>query len=181
MKKRAVFVAGAIASGKTTFMRAVRERLVTDVRVFDADEVVEAMVRVSGGDMRDGSLVGKALQFAVRQMWEERIPVAMKSGKNFMVQGMFHDREDTVMKKRWIESQGYEVMLACLECPLVECRRRNMGRERELPGIAVDKSWNRTLEEVGRWGEDFEKMVRIKEGEVESVVEFLFDVRGTLG
>jgi dephospho-CoA kinase len=145
-KPKAIFLAGAAGSGKTTTLNELVPNL-EDFKIVNIDDTYEELLKKSGlgTNVKDfgpeelsqaGKIMGKA-----QKVTREKYDKYKDAFKNIVIDGTGAAEKPLLKKKQELEELGYDTFMVALYVAPITSLERNMARERSLPPSIVMRTW----------------------------------------
>lgn len=133
--KKAVFLMGAPASGKST----IREKLFFNIPAIDCDEIKKLHPKYDPKDITN------EVHYWSTDQAKKMMTRMIEEGQSFSYDTTGACAEALIRAINKVKAAGYETLLVYVKCGLRECLRRNRMRTRTVKPFIVRNKW----EEVG--------------------------------
>lgn len=155
---KAIFLAGAPASGKTEFYKAVLAG--KDMKHLDSDKVMMFLIKKYGGDPKDTSNYSK-FQKDVKAKLKMMNKIYREGGLGLVVDGTGRNAERIKKIKKELEDFGYDTAIVYVKTPIKKAMEKAKQRERGVDQDFIKKVYKDLNKNIPEYQNIFKTFIEI--------------------
>jgi len=156
---KAVFLAGAPASGKTEFYKYSLSG--KNLKHLDSDRVLEFLVKKEGGDMMNTSNYSK-FQKRTNEILGSMVSSYISGGLGLVIDGTGQSTSKYLEIKSKLEEKGYKTMMVFISRPIEKSKEYARTRKRAVDSSYIETVARNLKQNIGVYKDAFSTFVEVE-------------------